>query len=197
MRRAGDAGLRWLADCGLPHFFRGCSIDGYQAAVAGADVHFAVPNGHAAIDARGIGTIDGLVQANLRIEFPQQFSRGSLHRIDFRKRRADINHSIHNDRLRYDAHGAFNVQRPGQTQPSDIFVGDLLQRAEMAGVKSAAVEKPVVPSGGVGHDTRLVHVPGLRFVVRGRAKRNSHPDRDNDEGQTENAPWIHVKPPFE
>src|SRR5439155_23571230 len=106
MRRAGDAGLRWLADCGLPHFFRACSIDGYQAAVTGAHVHFAVPNGHAAIDTRGIRTVDGLVQANLRIEFPQQFSRGSLHRIDFRKRRADVNHSIHNDRLRYDAHGA-------------------------------------------------------------------------------------------
>src|SRR5439155_25587786 len=55
MRRAGDAGLRWLADRGFPNFFRGCGVDGYQAAVAGADVHFAGPNGHSAIAPRGRG----------------------------------------------------------------------------------------------------------------------------------------------
>src|SRR5437762_4730373 len=67
MRRAGDAGLRWFADRGFPNFFRGCGVDGYQAAVAGADVHFAVPHGHAAIDARGIGTIDGLRSEERRV----------------------------------------------------------------------------------------------------------------------------------
>src|SRR5205807_1255208 len=71
------------------------------------------------------------------------------------------------------------------------------QRAEMAGVKSTAVEEPVVPCGGIGNNTRFVHVAGLHLVVRRRPKRNSHSDRDNDEGQTENAPWIHAKPPFE
>ena len=114
MWRAGDAGLRRFADCGLPNFFRGCRIDGHQAAVACADVYFAVPNGNAAIGPRGIRTVDSLVQAHLRIEFPQQFPRGCLHRINFRKRCADVDHSIDNDRLRHDAHGAVHIQRPGQ-----------------------------------------------------------------------------------
>src|SRR5207249_9442718 len=101
------------------------------------------------------------------------------------------------DRLGYDAHGAVNIKRPRQTQAADILVSDLLQWAEMAGVKGTPIEQPVVPSGGVGRDTRLVHVAGLRFVVRRRPKRNGNCGRRNDKCQTENAPWIHAKPPFE
>ena len=77
-RRAGDAGLCWFANGGFPNFVGRGGIDGDESAIARADVHFAVPDGHAAVGARGIGPIQRLIEANLRIVLPAEFSRSGV-----------------------------------------------------------------------------------------------------------------------
>ena len=130
-RRSGDSGLRGLANRGFPNFVGGRRVNGNQAAIARADVDFAVPNGHASVRSRRVRAVQSLVQANLRIVFPEEFSGASFDSIDFRKWGTDVNHAVHHDGFGDHAHQPIVIEVPSQTQVRDVRGVDLLEWAEM------------------------------------------------------------------
>ena len=134
MRRAGDAGLEGVAHRCFPDLLGARRIDRHQPAIAGTDVHLAFPRRHTAVGSRGVRTIQRKIQADMRIEFPEQFSRGRIHRIDLGKRCAHVGDAVDHDRLGNHAHLSLDVQVPSKTQLIDVLVIDLLQRAEMRGI---------------------------------------------------------------
>ena len=189
--------MQGLADGGLPDLLCCGSIDGNQAAVACAHINFSIPDGHASISARRVRAVQRLVEPDLGIVLPEEFSRGCFHGVNLGERGADVNNAIHNNRLGDNAHCAVIIQIPGEAQIAGVLIVNLFERAEMFRIVGAAVHQPVVPGGGIGHDARLVHVAGLRRAIRRRAQRNGNSDRDNDQCQTQNAPCFHARPPFE
>src|SRR4029077_5271765 len=102
--RAGDSGLHWIADRSFPSLFSSCCVYRDETAVARTDKNPSIPDGDAAVSARGIGTIDGHIEADARIEFPEKFSSCGIRGINFRLRRADISDAVHDDGFGDDAH---------------------------------------------------------------------------------------------
>src|SRR5262249_13024826 len=149
VRSAGDSRLCGIADGGFPDFFSGSSVDCDEAAIASANKDFAVPDGNASVRARRIGTIDGHAKSNARVEFPEEFSGGSIHGIDFGLRRADVGDAIDDDWLGDDAHGAVDIEIPCEAEPGDVLIVYLREGAEMFAVESAAVEEPICAACGI------------------------------------------------
>jgi len=114
VRRAGDSGLHGIAHGRFPNFFSGGGIYGDEAAIPGADKNFSVPDSHATVRAGGVRAIDGHVQTNAGIEFPEQLSGGGVDGVNFGLRSADVGDAIDDDRFGDDAHGAVNVEIPSE-----------------------------------------------------------------------------------
>ena len=194
--RAGDAGLCGLANGGFPDLVRGGGIDGAQAAIAGADVNLSVPDCHAAVGARGIGAVQSLIQPDLGIVFPEQFSRDGVDGINFRKWSADVNDAVDDDWFGNHAHCAVVIEIPSQTQVRDIGSVDLLERAEMFRIVGEAVHQPVDSRGCVGGDPLIIHITGFSREGRGRLRemqRESSSHRENHHRETQNSPCLHVR----
>src|SRR5260221_4546747 len=115
VRRAGDSGLHGIAHGRFPHFFSGSGIYGDEAAIAGTDENFSVPDSNTAVRACGVRAIDGHVQTNAGIEFPKQLSVGSIDRVNFGLRSVVVSDTVDGDRFGDNAHGAVNVQIPRET----------------------------------------------------------------------------------
>ena len=163
-----------------------------QAAIAGSDVNLTLPNRDPAVGARGIGTVDGLVQTNLGIKLPKQFSGRGINCVDDRQWRAHICHAIYDDRFRDNAHSAVDVQKPRQSQVADILIGDLFQRTEMLLVESAAVERPIISFGRFGSYPGFVHIAGFRWAVLRGPSRNRYCESQTQSRETKNSPCLHI-----
>jgi len=73
----------WDCTQSLPKLLSGGGICGDEAAIAGTDENFPVPDGNAAVRASGVRAIDGHIQANAGIEFPEQLPGGGIDRVNF------------------------------------------------------------------------------------------------------------------
>ena len=198
MRRSSDAGLRGLANGGFPHLGSCACVNGNQPAITRAHINFAVPNGNALIDARGVRAVDSLIELRFGIEFPEQFSGSSIDGINLGQRSAEVDDSVDHDGLGDDTHAAFDVHEPGQTEIASVFIGDLLERTEMFGVKGAAIEQPIVSRNGFGADPRFGDVTGSGgfggFICR-RIARNADCQCKSCRQKSKNSPPMHDEPP--
>ena len=182
---ARNAGLGWDTDGRLPDLLAGGRIGGDEAAIPGADIHLAIPDGNALVHAGGIGTVKRLVQANVRIKHPEQLAGRGFHCVDLGQRRADIGYAIHDNWLGHEAHVAIYVEIPGEAELVGVLVVDLLERAEVLGVKGAAVEQPVVGVDRCFQGAVVVNMCGLSRAADGHMWRQGDCDNANhsDGGQ--------------
>src|SRR4029077_5394829 len=78
----------------LPHRFPRCRVDRHHPAVAGSDVHLAVPHGDTAILAAFIRVAPRAVDPDVGIELPAQLSCRSVNGEHFVERSAEIDHPV-------------------------------------------------------------------------------------------------------
>src|SRR5439155_15808359 len=159
-------------------------------------INFPVPYRHATIGARGIGAVQSLIQTDLRVVLPEEFSRGSFHGIDLRKGRADINDAVDDDGFGDHDHRAVVIEIPSETDIGDVRRINLLERAEMFRIIGSSVHQPVDSRDGISGEALVVHIAGLyRSGSRGRLREmqgESHSDREKDKTKTQDSPCLHA-----
>src|SRR5919204_75259 len=100
-------------------------------AVAGSDVHLAVPHSDTAVLAAFIRVAPWAVDPDVRIELPAQLSCRSVNGEHFVERSPEVHDPIDDNWLGRKAHRAGDVDRPGEAQAADVLIRDALQRTEV------------------------------------------------------------------
>src|SRR5689334_4273104 len=108
-----------------------------------ADVHFAVPDGHAPVGHVATG-LEACRSRYRRVERPQLLAARRIQRENLAPRRGDVHDTVNDDGsglLR--AMHRVQVDVPGEPQLTHVVSVDLLQRTEALLVVGTAVREPI------------------------------------------------------
>ena len=142
-RRAGDRVVLRIVDRQhRPHRLAALRVERDQPAVEGGDVDLAVPSGEPARDDVAASHPPEL-RRHLRIEAPQHLAVRRVIGGDDVPRLHVVEHAADLQRARFHPPLGLDVGVPGEAEPADGLVVDLVQRAEPLLVERAADHRPV------------------------------------------------------
>ena len=127
---------------GLPDRFAALGVQSKHPPIDQGDVDQPIPDRQTAIDGVTTG-IGHRLTRDLGFERPALLPGGGIHRVDLADRSGSVKHAIdHNRRCLQPARGT-RFECPSMAQLTDIVCVDLVERREMAFVKSTTRGRPV------------------------------------------------------
>ena len=126
----------------FPNDFAGGGVERDKAPVERPHKDFPLPRGHATIH-HIAARVDGPLGRHFGIIGPELFSRGRFYGDDFAPGGRKIHDTVDNNGRGFLAAVSVKIERPGQAEPADVLVIDLIERTEALLAISAAVGHPV------------------------------------------------------